>query len=57
MYDDKKHSPCYSGYRIDMLFNKICELEQDRHLSQHIVTELYAAYVDLYRIETAPPAP
>ncbi len=49
MYDDKKYSPCYSGYTDDMQFNQLCELERNRHIAQHNVTELYSAYVNLYR--------
>lgn len=49
MYDDKKYSPCYSGYSIDIQFAKLCELEREKIITQHIVTELYADYVNLYR--------
>ena len=49
MYDDKKYSPCYSGYSIDIQFVKLCELERERQDIQHIVTELNADYVHLYR--------
>lgn len=57
MYDDKKYSPCYSGYTVDMQFNQLCELERNRHIPQHNVTELYSAYVNLYRNLTAPMGP
>ncbi len=53
MYDDKKYSPCYSGYTVDMQFNQLCELERDRHILQYNVTDLYLVYVLLYRNLTA----
>ena len=49
MYDDKKYSPCYSGYTTEISFLKLCELEHNRHFTQHNVTELCIAYNDLYR--------
>ena len=49
MYDDKKYSPCYSGYSTDIHFIMVCELERERQFSQHIVTEVNASYVILYR--------
>lgn len=49
MYDDKKYSTCYSGYTVDMQFNQLCELERNRHMPQHNVTELCSVYVNLYR--------
>lgn len=49
MYDDKKYSPCYSGYSTDIHFIQISELERERHVTQQIFTELYAVYVNLYR--------
>lgn len=49
MYDDKKYSPCYSGYSTDIQFMQISELERERHVTQQKVTELYAVYVTLYR--------
>ena len=49
MYDDKKYSPCYSGYTTDIQFVKLCALERERQASQHIVTELSASYINLYR--------
>ena len=52
MYDDKKHSPCYSGYRVDFQLNKICELERIRHESQANETELHAECAIFYRILT-----
>lgn len=57
MYDDKKFSPCYSGYTDDIQFVKICELEHKRLSNPDNVTELYAEYVNLYRNLTAPMAP
>ena len=56
MYDDKKYSPCYSGYSIEIQFYKLCELERERQITQHIVTELNAVYVNLYRNLTDHPA-
>lgn len=49
MYDDKKYSPCYSGYTVDMQFNQLCELERMRQVTQHNVTDLYLVHVNLYR--------
>ena len=49
MYDDKKYSPCYSGYTTDIHFCKMCALERERQVTQHNVTELNAVYVILYR--------
>lgn len=49
MYDDKKYSPCYSGYTVDMQFNQLCELERMRQVTQHNVTDLYLVQVNLYR--------
>lgn len=30
MYDDKKYSPCYNGYRVDLLFMVMIEYGPDR---------------------------
>ena len=56
MYDDKKYSPCYSGYTTDIQFDKLCALERERQVSPQIVTELYDVYVNLYRNLTDPMA-
>lgn len=57
MYDDKKYSPCYSGWTPDIQFIRLCELERDQHCSLGISTELSYVYVGLYRNLTAPLAP
>lgn len=49
MYDDKKYSPCYSGYSTDIQFIQISELEQERNFTQAFVAELNTVYVILYR--------
>lgn len=49
MYDDKKYSPCYSGYRDDFLFVQLCDLQQKRDNSQYLVVDMSFLHNNLYR--------
>ena len=49
MYDDKKYSPCYNGYRIDLLFLNMTDCVADRPKFSCSLVELGALHLALYR--------
>jgi hypothetical protein len=51
VFDDKKHSPCYSGYSLDIHLGYICDIERSlqNNATSYNFTDYYIECANLYK--------